>query len=136
MLQGHARTTPGLHDEGVITGAAAMSENSKNYFFWNRSFFEQAIKQDVCPYCSEWTERGCRLLNPERDCSLFSHLPQLVIEAQHLPVPDDAIYKTAVERAIPVGGRLNALLPHVLKTVCKTNEKLESRQDSFPTTGD
>ena len=122
-----------------------MSENAKNYFFWNRQAFEESIKKFVCSQCPYVDPiRGCK--NPDsHGCALFRHLPDLVRIAQRMKSPDLEQYREAVEKEAifhcehenspdcalldsPACG-LDWLLPFLLKAVLSADKTLEARPD-------
>ena len=52
-----------------------MSQNRKNYFFWNKETFEEAVRDEVCSRC-EYGSVGGMCLNPDpRGCAVMRHLP-------------------------------------------------------------
>ena len=119
-----------------------MAENSRNYFFWNKSTFEDAVAERVCLRCEYSGGAGvCHTKDPG-GCALFRHLPQLVIIAQHLEEPTIEKYIQRVGEQIPMEcGSLEGnctyndtlrcgmkkYLPLVLKAVLETDLVLESR---------
>lgn len=124
-----------------------MSENGRNYFFWNEKAFQDAAKEVVCPQCCYMNEPEC--LNPDpRGCALFRYLPDLVRIAQRMNDPNMSDYIEAVSKEMkfdcekpsslgevcnlldsPHCG-LDRLLPFVLEAVLKTDRLLEARQQS------
>lgn len=77
-----------------------MSENQKNYYFWNQGRFREAVRSKVCPTCEYFNLFGpCRDPDP-RGCAMLRYLPQLVIAAQHLEKPDLEHYVEGIEREI------------------------------------
>ena len=121
-----------------------MSENEKNYYFWNKKEFEGSVREVVCPRCPYLGLNGCKNPDPH-GCALFRHLPDLVRVAQRLDNQNIREYAEAVEREIPLDCErapspgnecrlldsprcgLDRLLPHVLKAVVKADKSLESR---------
>ena len=119
-----------------------MSENQKNYFFWNKQAFENAVKEIVCVHCDY---HGFECENPDpRGCAIFRYLPELVRVAQRMGNPNLEEYRKAVEKEVPFHcehlGSLQAcklldspacgidkLLPYVLEAVLNTNQTLEAR---------
>jgi hypothetical protein len=77
-----------------------MSENRKNYFFWNRQGFEDAVRRRVCAMCDDRNPEGsCR--NPDaHGCALFRYLPELVAVAQHMDKPDVELYVRLVRENV------------------------------------
>lgn len=121
-----------------------MTENEKNYFFWNEKAFEQSVKEVVCPHCP-YTGSAGECKNPDpRGCALFRHLPDLVRVAQRTGSANARRYAEAVEREVPFHCErdpwvstcrlldspdcgLDRLLPYVLEAVLKEDQLLEAR---------
>lgn len=120
-----------------------MSENRKDYFFWNKSFFESSIKRSVCPKCELFdSKNGCCNTDP-RGCALFRYLPELVIIEQHLENPTlntfnrqaETIRMACANTESHSSCRLNdtlecglkKLMPFVLEAIEDTNQTLENR---------
>ena len=130
-----------------------MSENQRNYYFWNKQAFENSVKEIVCPQCP-YVDPGKECKNPDpQGCALFRHLPELVRVAQRMEDPNLRNYTEAVQKQItfsceqtnPPGNTCNLLdsprcgldrlLPYVLEAVMKTDRTLETGEqwDVLPT---
>ena len=80
-----------------------MSENQRNYFFWNEQAFENSVKKIVCPQCS-YFGRNEKCKNPDpQGCALFRYLPELVRVARHMESPNLQNYAEAVVRSCQDG---------------------------------
>lgn len=126
-----------------------MSENQKNYFFWNRNAFEHAVQRQVCPRCPYYSSSGYETygcLNPDPSgCALFRHLPELVRIAQEIDRPTPAEYIKAVKSRVPfrcshsffsrsacpnqdtLKCGLEKMMPWVLEAVQQEDQLLENR---------
>ena len=123
-----------------------MSENEKNYFFWNKHAFEDSIRKLVCPQCSYVgaSPEECKNLDP-KGCAVFRYLPELVRVAQRMEKPNYPDYVKAVKSEItfhceakatpdnpcdlldtPQCG-LDKLLPYIFEAAMKTDKVLETR---------
>ena len=60
-----------------------MTENRKNYFFWNKEQFLEGMRAQVCKECPLRSSSICQNPDP-RGCAIFRRLPELVMIAQHL----------------------------------------------------
>lgn len=124
-----------------------MTENEKNYFFWNEEAFRQAVKEHVCLHCP-YAGFDCKNPDP-RGCAVLRYLPDLVRIAQHMDAPDPDRYREEVGRQVffhcerenfpypcklldSLHCGLDALLPHLLEAVTKTDKTLEARPDFRP----
>ena len=120
-----------------------MTENEKNYFFWNERSFEDAVRETVCPQCPYF---GSDCKNPDtHGCALFRYLPELVRIAQKMEYPDAREYAREVEKEIPFHCEwtpspghtchlldsprcgLDKLLPFILEAVVKADRSLEAK---------
>jgi hypothetical protein len=123
--------------------APAMSENRRDYFFWNRSAFEKGVRRRVCSLCEYCVDGVCHTPDP-RGCALFRYLPEMVMVAQHLSRPSVSEYVPQLDDTIKMeclnpdpGARcrlndtlkcgLEKLLPSLLRAVRETDRMLEKR---------
>lgn len=121
----------------------AMSENRRDYFFWNRSSFERGVRRHVCPVCEHFADGACRTPDP-RGCALFRYLPEMVMIAQHLDKPGPAEFASRLGETVKMeclntdphaSCRLNdtlkcglqKYLPLVLRAIRETDRLLERR---------
>lgn len=122
-----------------------MSEDMKNYYFWNEETFEKAIKDEVCPHCLYFrVGRECQDPDPA-GCALYRYLPELVRIAQRTDCRDEKEFAQAVNQQMvfhcehdessgqpchlmdtPRCG-LDRLLPYVFHAVTETDKALEAR---------
>ena len=121
-----------------------MSQNRKNYYFWNKDAFQEAVKDNVCSRCAYGSTYGL-CTNPDpRGCAIMRYLPELVMTAQDLKDPNSGDYLRAVHEHIPMECAnprpsehcqymdtlkcgLRNKLPLILDTVLSVDRELELR---------